>query len=70
MVPRITEYVNFSSNSVVLEGHKPGILSGHILTFLSLLLLTVGVSVHRALFKVLRKLKSRYINQIVYPPLV
>ena len=48
----------------------PSTYSGISLTILAFGILISGMIVHRAVFKLLKRLKDRPINQIIYPQMV
>ena len=48
----------------------PSTYSGILLTILAFGILISGVVVHRAVFKLLKRLNDRPINQIIYPQMV
>ena len=44
--------------------------SGISLTLIAVVILLLGIIIHRAVFKLLKRLSGRYINQLIYPQLV
>ena len=68
------ENLNFNDSieiekSEVITG-LPSTYSGIVLTLLAVVILISGSIVHRAVFKLLKRLSDRPINQIIYPHMV
>ena len=68
------ENLNYNDSIEIEESEfvtgLPSTYSGILLTILAFGILISGVVVHRAVFKLLKRLNDRPINQIIYPQMV
>ena len=62
--------VSWQPKDLELYDNQSDFLTSIIFTFVRFVTFVMGVTVHRAVYKVLRKLPGRVINQMIYPNMV
>ena len=62
--------VSWQPKDLELYDNQSDVLTSIIFTFVRFVTFVMGVTVHRAVYKVLRKLPGRVINQMIYPSMV
>ena len=62
--------VSWQTKDLELYDNQSDFLTSIIFTFVRFFTFVMGVTVHRAVYKVLRKLPGRVINQMIYPNMV